>query len=38
MIFHLGPHARFTPERRGYLMASIGVIVALAGVILHSLY
>ncbi len=28
MIFHLGPHASTAPDRRGYLAASIGVIVS----------
>ncbi len=30
MVFHLGPHATLTPKRRGYVVASLGVIVALA--------
>lgn len=35
-IFHLGPHARFTPKGRGYFAASIGVVIALAAVILRE--
>lgn len=35
MVFHLGPHASQTPERRGYLTASSGVIVALAALVLR---
>lgn len=30
MVFHLGPHASLTPNRRGYFIASGGVIIALA--------
>ncbi len=37
IIFHLAPHASGTPRRRGYVMASIGVAVSLAAIILHSL-
>jgi len=33
MVFHLGPHASLTPKKRGYLVASLGVIVALAALI-----
>ena len=37
MVFHLGPHASLTPKKRGYLVASGGIIVALAALILrHS--
>lgn len=35
MVFHLGPHASLTPHKRGYLVASAGVVVALAAVILR---
>lgn len=35
MVFHLGPHSALTPHRRGYAMASIGVIVALAAIMLR---
>lgn len=37
IIFHLAPHASSTPRRRGYVMASLGVAISLAAVILHSL-
>lgn len=37
IIFHLAPHASGTPKRRGYVMASIGVAVGLAAIVLHSL-
>ena len=33
MVFHLGPHAALTPERRGYALASLGIIVAMAAVV-----
>ncbi len=33
MVFHLGPHASLTPNRRGYAMASGGVVVALAALV-----
>lgn len=33
MVFHLGPHASLTPKKRGYMVASLGVIVALAALI-----
>jgi zinc transporter ZupT len=33
MIFHLGPHASLTPKKRGYLMASFGVAVAMAALV-----
>ena len=36
MVFHLGPHARFTPKKRGYLLSMTGVAVALAAVILRE--
>lgn len=37
MVFHLGPHASLTPKKRGYLVASGGVAIALAALILrHS--
>lgn len=34
---HLAPHAALTPHRRGYLMAGIGVIIALTALILKQL-
>jgi len=37
MVFHLGPHARFTPHMRGYLLAMIGVSIAIAALILRHL-
>lgn len=37
IVFHLGPHASLTPHRRGYLLASIGVVVALSALILRHL-
>lgn len=36
LVFHLGPHARFTPKRRGYYVAALGVAIALAAIILRS--
>lgn len=37
MIFHLGPHASLTPKRRGYLVTSFGIVIALAALIFrHS--
>lgn len=35
IVFHLGPHATLTPKGRGYAYASIGVIVALAALIVR---
>lgn len=35
MVFHLGPHASLTPNKRGYLVASVGIVIALAAVILR---
>lgn len=37
LIFHLAPHASGTPKRRGYIMASLGVALGLAALVLHSL-
>ena len=37
MVFHLGPHASLTPHKRGYLFASVGVVVALSAVILRHI-
>ena len=37
MVFHLGPHASLTPNRRGYLFASVGVVVALCALILRHM-
>ena len=36
MAFHLGPHARLTPHRRGYLVSMLGVSISLAAVVLRS--
>lgn len=33
MVFHLGPHARFTPQRRGYMMAMLGISIAIAALV-----
>ncbi len=33
MIFHLAPHASLTPRKRGYLMASIGVAIAMIALV-----
>lgn len=35
IVFHLGPHASLTPQKRGYAVASAGVIVALGALILR---
>lgn len=35
IVFHLGPHARLTPDRRGYAVASFGVVIAIAALILR---
>ncbi len=37
IIFHLAPHASSTPLKRGYIMASVGVAVGLAAIVLHSM-
>lgn len=37
IIFHLGPHASATPARRGYAVASFGVIVALAALLFRHI-
>jgi zinc and cadmium transporter len=37
LIVHLGPHAAKTPNRRGYDLASIGVVVGTIAIILQSL-
>lgn len=36
LVFHLGPHARLTPKRRGYAVASLGVIISLAAILVHA--
>lgn len=36
IVFHLAPHASGTPRKRGYLMASAGVAIALAAIVVHS--
>lgn len=33
LVFHLGPHASLTPKKRGYVIASSGVVIALAAVV-----
>jgi len=38
MIFHLAPHASLTPYKRGYAVASFGVAIALAAVVIRHLY
>lgn len=35
MTFHLGPHAVATPNRRGYLAASLGVVTMILAIILE---
>ncbi len=37
MAFHLGPHASLTPNKRGYFIASVGVVIALAAVVLRHM-
>ena len=37
IAFHLGPHAKLTPNHRGYAIAGLGVIVATAAIILRSI-
>lgn len=37
IFLHLAPHAALTPHRRGYLMAGIGVIIALAALVFREL-
>lgn len=37
MIFHLGPHASLTPNRRGYLWASAGVVVGIAALVFRHI-
>ena len=37
MVFHLGPHASLTPHKRGYIVASAGVIIALAALIFRHI-
>lgn len=37
MVFHLGPHASLTPNKRGYLLASLGVILAMAAVVFRHI-
>ena len=33
MIFHLAPHASLTPKKRGYAVASLGVLVAVSAIV-----
>lgn len=35
IVAHLGPHAAQAPQRRGYAVASLGVVIGIAAVILH---
>ncbi len=35
IVAHLGPHAAQAPQRRGYAVASLGVVVGIAAVIFH---
>ncbi|NWG92458.1 MAG: hypothetical protein HXY21_08115 [Parvularculaceae bacterium] len=35
MAFHLGPHASLTPNKRGYSVAAVGVVVAITAVVLR---
>ncbi|MEL6790310.1 MAG: ZIP family metal transporter [Pseudomonadota bacterium] len=35
MIFHLGPHAADTPNKRGYLAASVGVVLTIAAILVN---
>lgn len=35
MVFHLGPHAFLTPNKRGYMMASLGIIIGIGAVVLR---
>jgi zinc transporter ZupT len=37
MIFHLGPHASLTPHKRGYMVASLGVVVAVFAILFRLL-
>ncbi len=37
MVFHLGPHACLAPDRRGYPVASLGVIIAVSAIVLRHL-
>lgn len=37
LIVHLGPHAAKVPNRKGYLIAQLGVIVGTAAIILKTL-
>jgi zinc transporter ZupT len=37
MVFHLGPHASLTPKKRGYMVASIGVVVALCALVFRHM-
>lgn len=37
IAFHLRPHASLTPKNRGYLVASAGVVVALAAVVFRHM-
>lgn len=35
MVFHLGPHASLTPQKRGYFLASLGVTIGMAAIMLR---
>jgi len=37
MVFHLGPHASLTPNKRGYLWASVGVIIGVTAMVLRHM-
>ncbi len=37
MVFHLGPHACLVPDRRGYAVASLGVVIGVAAIVLRHL-
>lgn len=37
MVFHLGPHARYTPNKRGYPLAMVGVSTAIAALVLRHM-
>ena len=38
ILFHLGPHAAAAPNLSGYRWASLGVIIAVAGVTLRHYF
>ncbi len=37
MVFHLGPHASLTPHRRGYAVASAGVLIAVVALLFRHI-